>query len=534
VIDTGSTLRSLLVPHAGGRDEAVAAVIGEQQLTFAALRERSARVAAALHREGVRAGDAVAVWLPNCAAWIDLQFALAHLGALLVCVNTRYRAHELGGVLSQSRARWLVLQPEFRGIDFQAILFEVAPEQHTELQGVVVHGVADKLSSFAGLPAVSYAGLWRGAVEAAASEAGPDQPCVAFASSGSTGVPKLIVHTQRGVADHAQAVGETFFDQPSATGLVTLPLSGVFGYVTLMGALAAGRPSVVMESFDAQRAVDLIERHRVSTITGPDEVMERILKAAQTPERIASWQEGGFGAQSVDSELLIARGDGAGVRLFQCYGSSECLGLTSRQPRDATPSERAVGGGVPVSPLTQVRVRSEAGELLGLREPGLLEIKGPSVMAGYLYQPEATAAAFTDDGWFRTGDIGYLVDPATSRFVFLTRNNDVLRLSGFLVEPLEIEHFIGSLDGVAAVQVVEVRTDRGARAAAFAIPEEGADLLEEAVIEHCAASLAKYKVPVRVFIVNGFPTTPSANGDKVRRARLRELAEALMTQHAEA
>jgi fatty-acyl-CoA synthase len=527
------TLPALLADAAPADAQALAAVIGFEHLSFSDLRERSARLAAALHREGVRAGDAVAVWLPNCAAWIELQFALAQLSALLVCVNTRYRSYELGGVLSQSRARWLVMQPWFRGIDFPSILAETAPEERRYLEGAIVHGADEELPVLDGIRTIAFERL-RGAVagDPLPSASAAEQPCVAFASSGSTGVPKLIVHTQRGIVEHARAVAACFFDKPDATGLVTLPLCGVFGYVTFMGALAAGRPSVVMDSFDAERAVELIERHRVTTITGPDEVMLRILEAADTPERIASWREGGFGAQGVDSDLLIARGDEAGVRLFQCYGSSECLGLLSRQPRDASPADRRLGGGVPVSPRTQIRVRSEdTNRLLAPGTPGLLEITGPSVMRDYLRRPDATAAAFTDDGWFRTGDIGYVTGEA-NRFVFLTRRNDVLRLSGFLVEPREIEQFIERLDSVAAAQVVEVQTGEGARPVAFVIPADGADVSEAEIVAHCAASLARYKVPRRAFSVDAFPTTPSANGDKVQRGKLRELAQQMLAEQA--
>jgi fatty-acyl-CoA synthase len=288
-----------------------------------------------------------------------------------------------------------------------------------------------------------------------------------------------------------------------------------------------------MDAFDADQAVGLIEQHKVTTVTGPDEVMLRLLEAAAPPTRIASWREGGFGAQSVDSELLIAHGDKAGVTLFQCYGSSECLGLMSRQPRGASPAERALGGGVPASPAANVRVRSIEGDAI---EPpgasGLLEIKGPSVMLGYLNQVDATNAAFTADGWFRTGDIGYLVNNA-NRFVFLTRNNDVLRLAGFLVEPQEIEHFIERLESVDAAQAVEVKTPKGARVVAFVIPAGGQDVSEQEVVAHCAASLAKYKVPMRVVSVTSFPTTPSANGDKVQRGRLRELAHELQAAEPE-
>jgi fatty-acyl-CoA synthase len=530
-----SVLTALLDPPQGIQEDAVAAVVGVDRLTFAEIRDRSARVAAGLHQVGIRADDAVAVWLPNCSEWIELQFALAQLGALLVCVNTRYRSHELGGILAQSRAKWLVMQPEFRGIDFPAVLAETTPEQRRHLHGVVVRGASEDLAPLEATKVIAYETLSdTAALELPASAEGADQPCIAFASSGSTGVPKLIVHSHRSITEHARAVADRFFDQADAVALVTLPLSGVFGYVTFMGALAGGRASILMDAFDADLAVQLIDQHDVTTITGPDEVMLRILQAAEPRTGTASWREGGYGAQSVDGDMLIALGDESGVQLFQCYGSSECLGLTSRQPRDAPSAERRLGGGLPVSPLTEVRVRSgQTGELLAHGSPGLLEIRGPSVMSGYLNQPEATAAAFTDDGWFRTGDIGYLVGDA-NRFVFLARNHDVLRLAGYLVEPREIEHFIERLDGVAAAQVVQVSTPRGARAVAFTISADGVRVTEADVVDHCAASLAKYKVPIRVFPVESFPTTNSPNGAKVQRGKLRELAVELLADPAKA
>jgi fatty-acyl-CoA synthase len=524
------TLPDLLAGLAASDPDAVAAVFGTQRLTFQQLDERSSRVAAALHAEGVGAGDPVAVWLPNCSEWIELQFGLAKLGALLVCVNTRYRSHELGGILARSRARWLVVQPSFRGIDFLSILSGLRPEQARGLSVVVLRGEERPTQAVPGDRTFSYKAIvgFEQQLPPDAMCASPERACVAFTSSGSTGAPKLIVHSQRGISEHARAVAASFFDWDDAVALITLPLCGVFGHATFTGALAAGRPSVVMDSFDAEKAVGLIEQHKVTTVTGPDEVMLRLLEAAAPPARIASWREGGFGAQAVDSELLIAQGDKVGVSLFQCYGSSECLGLTSRQPRGASPAERALGGGVPVSPATEVRVRStdsDATEPPGT--PGILEIRGPSVMLAYLNDPDATEAAFAADGWFRTGDIGYLVD-AVNRFVFLTRNNDALRLAGFLVEPREIEHFIERLESVHAAQAVEVRTPKGARVVAFVIPVDGEEVREEEVVAHCAASLAKYKVPVRVFSVESFPTTPSANGDKVQRGRLRELAHELV------
>jgi fatty-acyl-CoA synthase len=168
----------------------------------------------------------------------------------------------------------------------------------------------------------------------------------------------------------------------------------------------------------------------------------------------------------------------------------------------------------------------ETGALLGPGQPGALECAGPSLMVGYYGNEKATAEAMTADGYVRTGDLAEL--DGRGGFTFLSRMGDVLRLSGFLVNPLEIETHIQKVPGIADCQTVAVPRPEGVRAVSFVILHPGAMLDEAAVIAHCRHGLANYKVPMRVFVVDDFPKTPSPNGFKIQRAKLREMAEALM------
>jgi len=144
-------------------------------------------------------------------------------------------------------------------------------------------------------------------------------------------------------------------------------------------------------------------------------------------------------------------------------------------------------------------------------------------MAGYLRQSQATADAMTEDGWFRSGDLGYSIDAGS--FVYLARIKDSLRLSGFLVDPREIEEFLAEHEAVERAQVVGLpQLGRGDVPVAFVKLRSHAGPGEEALIAYCRSGIAAYKVPRHVFFVDVFPTTPSANGDKVQKARLRELA----------
>ena len=147
-------------------------------------------------------------------------------------------------------------------------------------------------------------------------------------------------------------------------------------------------------------------------------------------------------------------------------------------------------------------------------------------MVGYYGNEAATAQAMTADGYVRTGDLAQL--DGRGGFTFLSRMGDVLRLSGFLVNPLEIETHIQKLPAIADCQTIAVPRPEGVRAVSFVILKPGATLDEAATIAHCRHGLANYKVPLRVFAVDDFPKTPSPNGFKIQRGKLREMAERLL------
>jgi fatty-acyl-CoA synthase len=180
-----------------------------------------------------------------------------------------------------------------------------------------------------------------------------------------------------------------------------------------------------------------------------------------------------------------------------------------------------------------VRARDpETGEILPGGEPGDIEVSGPYLFREYFGNPDATRAAMTEDGYLRTGDIGY-TEPGNA-FTYLQRANDTLRLSGFLVNPAEIEAAVMAAPGVSDAQVVAVGTDKGNRPVAFVIAEAGAEVDEGQVIASVGATLPKFKTPVRVIEVDAFPVTDGANGTKIQRAKLREMAEAAMARGAAA
>jgi len=540
------SLNALLARQRASHPEATAFIEvdpdsgAERQVSLQHLDDLVGRTAAWLQRQGVGAGDIVALWLVNRLDWLVLHFALARLGAAVMTVNTRYRGAEVAYLLQRSRPRLLVLQLHFRKIDFAAVLQDVDPASAASVQQVVVvdagaEGAADAQALPAmvlGKPTLRFdlhslpADL---RIVAPAATVSPDARAILFTTSGTTSGPKLVVHTQRTVSGHVQQIAQAMgYTADGVVLLAALPFAGTFGYVSMLAALAAGKPVVVMHTFDAAVAARLLVAHRITHCFGSDEMFEALLPLAPDPTAVPAYPAlrlCGFAAFRAGAAAVAEACITRGMPLAGLYGSSEVHALFAIQGLDRPLAERVEGGGTTVNADAQIRVRdAETGALVPVGTAGLLEFRSPSNFIGYLNNPEATAQAISADGWFSTGDIGNL--RADGSFVYLTRAGDAIRLGGYLVAPAEIEEVIKAQPGVAAAQVVAVDLDGKTRAVAFAIAQPGATPDAAAIIDVVKDRLAAFKVPARLWWVDAFPVVNSANGTKIQRNKLRDLAQA--------
>ena len=512
---------------AGARPAAL--VWGGETIGLAALLDESRRVARGLAELGVGPGDRVALWLPNTPAWLALYLACARLGAIAVAVNTRFRASEIADIVGRSGARLLVLWPDFLGIDFLGILSQVDRAALDRLDAIVVYGCAvtpgERLH---GKTLVCYDALARRPGYENDRGDGP-VGSVIFTTSGTTSAPKFVLHDHYSVVSHAQAVARRFaYDAPGNVLLQALPLSGVFGFSQAMAAFAGGALTVMPPAFEPEDAARLIERYGVTSFNGADEMVQKLLAVRCAAEPFPSLGACYYAAFNPTLEGIAADAEARGLSLSGLYGMSEVQALFARQRPEAPLVERARPGGFPVGEGYGARVRDpESGRLLPPGESGELELKGPSLMAGYYGDEAATARAVTADDWLRTGDLARLVGDGS--FVFETRLGDVLRLGGYLVAPAEIEAHIQRFPGIGGCQVVDAVAEGRTAAVAFVTLAAGADFDEAALRAFCAQGLARFKVPARCVALDEFPTTTSANGTKVQRAKLRELAKRLMT-----
>ena len=430
-------------------------------------------VAGWLGAQGVVTGDRVAVRMNNRLDYVRALLGCALTGAVVVSVNTRYSADEVDELVTRSGAVRTVEAGD---------LPPTAPPSG---------------------PA-SHDGMSRA-----------DSPFVVFTTSGTTSRPKLVLHHQRSHVEHAVDVAASAGYRTDDVVMVAMPLCGTFGMSSLLAAVAGGS-RVLVTDYDTADTARLIERERVTCLNGSDDMFHCLLEHGTD---LSSIRLGGYARFNTSLDGIVARAEAAGCRLVGLYGMSEVQALFAMRPPDSAVVDRERAGGRLSSPRAEYRIVD-----------GELQLRGPSLFAGYLAEGGAEVdaeltARHVVEGWFATGDLATADDDG---FEYVTRMGDVLRLGGFLVSPAEIEGVLTTLAGVAAAQVVAVERPQGARPVAFVVAEAGAAVDEHEAIAACRDRLAIYKVPIRVLTVEEFPTTASANGTKIQKTKLRELALAAL------
>lgn len=530
------TLYSLYSTHLKQRPDDVFIVGQDGALSYGEFHNKVLRASAWLEQHEIASGDMIAVWMVNHVEWLVLLFAAARRGAAVAAVNTRYRASEVTHILSKSGAKLLILEPHYKKIDFLSILKEIEPTQIPALEMIGVMGAVSDLGK--ALPVSKCVAFDLDQVAPADAQEQEmreqiggdiDAPLILFTTSGTTKAPKLVCHTSRSITYHSfKAADQLGMGQAGTAILTALPLCGVFGLSGVLAAIKAGGRVVMLDVFEGSRGVRLMYDHEVTHIFGSDEMYRRLMEAAdkatygQTPFPKA--RIFGFGAFHPGARELIVELEKRGFPMVGVYGSSEVHALFSNWPVDADFETRVHGGGIPCAGNeAQVRIRDpETGELLGEEQSGEIEISTPGLFVGYYNDDAETKKAILPDGFFKTGDLGYL--RADGGFVYETRMGDTMRLAGYLVNPSEIDDAVKEIPDIADVQTVGVQQDGRTIAVAFAILQNGAQITELEIQNQLKGQVAPFKIPAKIWFVDKFPVTQSANGEKIKRAELRKMA----------
>ncbi|HWD55583.1 MAG TPA: FadD3 family acyl-CoA ligase [Acidimicrobiales bacterium] len=499
--------------------ERVAVHDGPTTMSYAELAAAARHFAAALVESGVAPGDRVAIWCCNCAEWVVAVLGIFAAGAVLVPVNTRFKGHEAADILARSGARLLVAVTDFLGTDYLALL-DAAGVPLPGLETVVVvrgHAAGGALGWDRFLARVTPAAL--NEVQNRSAALGPDDPSDILFTSGTTGVPKGVVMTHGRTLTVAS-------DWVTMTGLragdVYLqvnPYFHMFGLKAgILASVVAGATMLPEAVFDVDAVLSRVEAEHVTVLPGAPTIYQAILDHPERGGRdLSSLRVAVTGAAEIPVELIRrVHHELPFSKIVTGYGLTE--GGTACATEDGDdPEAIATTVGRP-RPGFELRVVSEGDRDAVAGEAGEVLLRGGSVMAGYLDDPEATAQVLSPDGWLRTGDLGVIDD--AGRLHIVGRVKDMFIVGGFNAYPAEIENALLRHPAIRQAAVIGIPDHRlGEVGMAFVVTSEPVTGAE--IIEWSRDQMANYKVPRCVEIVDELPLTATG---KVMKESLRARA----------
>ena len=470
---------------------------GRTRLGFADLEPRTAIVAARLVALGGRPAARIVVQVDKSVEAVLLYLAALRAGMVFVPLNTAYTATELAYFIGDAEPAVVVCRPAD----------EAAVRAVAGAARVVTLGVDGSGSLLEDLPPQG--------LPLAAGEAG-DLAAILY-TSGTTGRSKGAMLTHANLLSNALTLKDLWRWQSDDVLIHILPIYHVHGlFVALHGALLAGASVLFHQGFDP--AAVIADFAAATVLMGVPTHYTRLMDSPKgsgglTPEACGHMRLFISGSAPLLAEAHQRFEGLTGQRILERYGMTEC-GMITSNPYDG---DRIAGTvGYPL-PGVAVRVRGEGGDILTRGEPGLLEVRGPNVFAGYWRNPEKTAQEFRADGFFITGDVA--TQGEDGRITLVGRAKDLIIAGGLNIYPKEIEEAIDALPGVAESAVIGVpHADLGEAVVAVVARQPGAELSGDRVMAGIADSLARFKHPRGVVIVDELPR--NAMG-KVQKAALR-------------
>lgn len=522
------TLRDFLLALGAGHGEADFIVYGEERLSYAAALKLAMRYGAAFQsRYGIAKGDRVALTMRNMPEWCLAFMGLAMLGVVVVPLNAWWTGKELAYGLSHSGARLVVADPscarrfmENGDVGVPVLLVRSRGAGGVTDEELARHGwerletvLADAPPEPSGLPPLD-----------------PEDDAAIFYTSGSTGHPKGAVSTHRsiltavfGLAIYGLAMnrmdeqeGRAFTHQTAT--LLAVPLFHVTGcFAVWLTCFIVGRKLVMMHRWDAGEALKLIEAEKVTHLIGvPTMTLEVMEHPGREKLDISSLRDMGAGGAARPArhvrQLKEAFPD---KRPTIGYGLTETNALCTVGNREGYLAKPA-SAGRPITAVVQIKIAlDDAGTSAAPGEMGEIWWRSAALARGYWMDPEATAEAFTPDGWFRSGDLGYLDEDG---YLYLVdRKKDIIIRGGENVSSLEVEAALHGCEGVVEACVFGLPDERlGEVVGAVVRVREGSNATEALLRAEASRHLAAFKVPAKLWLVcNALPRLGSGKIDKV-------------------
>jgi acyl transferase domain-containing protein/acyl-CoA synthetase (AMP-forming)/AMP-acid ligase II/acyl carrier protein len=511
----GLTLPGVFAAAVESAPDAVALTDGDRTWTWRRLRADVEALARGLQELGVRPGDVVAIQLPNCGEYIALHLAVASVGAVMMPIHHGNGAADVHALLHR-------VDPVL------AVLPDRAPELLSEVPSLRAVLVADVVAGeVAEEPRVrSVAGLlaeWTGQAPRPV-EVRPEQPFVLIPSSGTTSArPKLCLHTHDGLLSNISSVAREGADAYTTAVLTACPMTHLFGLQGLHSALFMACPQVLLRGWDPDRFLELARASQPSLVYAVPTQLHDIVTALAESGRPAGFRpvEVRTAGAAIPGRLVDDVRDALGVSLVVVWGMSE-LGTGTCTRADDPPGVATRSVGRPTYGA-QVRVVASDGRDCAPGEPGELRYRSPSMFRGYFREPELTAAAVTEDGWLRTGDLAALDEDG--RVCFCGRSAELLNVGGRKFNVVEVQNLLADFPGIGPLAVVG-RPDRrlGEYPCLVVTEHASAEVGLGAVGDFLRGrGVPDYKIPLDLMVLADLPRTPAG---KLHRRALEELVAA--------
>src|SRR5215510_4471539 len=502
------------------------------RLTFAEFESEARLIARGLMACGVERGERVALWATNVPEWVVLQFALAKIGAILVTVNTSLRAHEMDYLLRQSESATVITIRGFKDVDYVNVLREIGAVGDAKLPDLkrsifIPRGLQDDcpegMMPYERLRELA-AKISDGELDACEARVGLDDVINMQYTSGTTGFPKGVMLSSRNILNNGYWLGQGLGYTSHDRLCLCVPLFHCFGCVIgVLGAYTHGACLCPIESFDARKVLETVERERCTSLYGVPTMFLAEMEDARFKRFDLSSLRTGVMAGALCPEAMMRRAiDEMNLReITIIYGLTEASPGITQTARADTIEHRTNTVGV-VLPEMDVRIVDPATrETLGPNMAGELVVRGYNVMKGYYNNPEATRAAIDDEGWLRTGDQATMDEDGYVRIT--GRIKDIIIRGGENVSPKEIEDLMRHHPAVSDVYVYAVKSEFfGEEVAAAVRLKPGSSATEEGLRDFCQGRIARFKIPKYIRFVGEFPMTASG---KIQKFKLRDAHE---------
>lgn len=485
--------------------------------TYTEFYEQVTAVAKGLIALGVKSGDRVGIWSPNCYEWTLLQYATAKIGAIMVNINPAYRTSELIYVINQSGLSYIFSAIQFKTSHYKKMIDD-AREFTDTLRKEVYWGESWEYFLAQGKK-VSDEKL-----QAYEAKVQFDDPVNIQYTSGTTGNPKGVTLTHHNILNNAYFIGVRMNYTDKDMVCIPVPFYHCFGMVIGNLCCTAHGATMVIpnDSFDATKTLETVERERCTSLYGvPTMFISELYTLDRHPYDLSSLRTGVMAGALCPPEIMKRVKEQMNMHeITICYGMTETSPV-STQTRIGVPFEKQIHSVGTIQDHLEIKIiNPETKAIVPRGESGELCTRGYSVMLKYWNSPQATAQVIDEQRWMHSGDLAMMDEDG---YIHISgRIKDLIIRGGENISPKEIEDFLYTYEGVMDAQVIGVPSKKfGEEVMAWIKPNEGVTLTEEELRNFCKDRIAHYKVPRYWKFVNEFPMTISG---KIRKVEMREIA----------